>query len=201
MKIGILGAGFVGKTFAQAVMRVGHTVMLSSRTPESDAMQQLSRELGVQVGTVAQTIAYSDVIACALRWEAIPEVMAQGNWAGKTIIDMSNRFEGGHSRSAGEDLAALAAGAQVVKALNTIGAEYYLTPTLSGQAATMFIAGDSGEAKALVRKLCEQLGFEVVDAGLLSASRLLESLAELWVHLVFRAGLGRKIAFKLLRKE
>ena len=41
MKIGVIGAGFVGQSFAKALVAVGHEVMLSSRDPHSERMQSL----------------------------------------------------------------------------------------------------------------------------------------------------------------
>ncbi len=200
MKIGILGAGSVGQSFARAVLPLGHDVMLSSRAPHSEAMQQLAQELGAPVSTVAETITFGDLIALALRWDAVPGVIAQGRWDGKVIVDMTNRFGGGSGFSAAQDLARLAPDAQVVKAFNTLGAEHYTNPIFDGQAATLFIAGDSPDAKQVVRRLAEAMGFDVVDAGDLAASSHLEALAALWVHLALRAGYGRQIAFKLLRR-
>jgi predicted dinucleotide-binding enzyme len=201
MKIGILGAGFVGSSFARAVLRVGHQVMLSSRTPDSPRMAQLIDELGsdAQAGTVAETLAFSDLIAVALRWDDIPDVVAQGNWAGKIVIDMTNRFGTPGDSSAAQDLARMT-GAQVVKAFNTIGAEHFTDPMFDGQAASMLIAGDDAEAKQTVAALTEQLGFEVVDAGNLAAAVHVEGLAEVWVHLAYGTGHGRNVAFKLIRK-
>lgn len=211
MRVGILGAGDVGVSLAKALIAAGHQVMLSSRTPASEKMQALRRDLGAQaaVGTVAETAAYSDFLAVALGWDAVPAVVdgvkaaAQGGdsggWAGKTVMDLTNRFDSDSGRSAGEDLAAMT-GAHVIKALNTIGAEHYQDPIFGGQAATMLIAGDDPTAKQQVAGLVGGLGFEVVDAGPLSAAVHLEALAALWVHLAFRAGQGRNTAFKLLHK-
>ena len=70
----------------------------------------------------------------------------------------------------------------------------------SGGAATMLLCGDEEMAKAAVWQLAEELGFEPVDAGPLSAARHLENLALLWIHLAQVNGLGRGIAFRLLRR-
>ena len=43
------------------------------------------------------------------------------------------------------------------------------------------------------------MSFEAVDVGELRLSRLLEPYGMLWVHLAFRAGLGRDFAFGLRR--
>lgn len=51
MKIGIIGAGFIGRAVAQLALAAGHEVMLSnSRGPQSMS-SVLSGIRGVQVGT------------------------------------------------------------------------------------------------------------------------------------------------------
>jgi len=47
--------------------------------------------------------------------------------------------------------------------------------------------------------LAADIGFEVIDVGGLESSALLENLAALWIHML-RSGMGRDMAFKLLRK-
>lgn len=64
----------------------------------------------------------------------------------------------------------------------------------------MLIAGDDVEAKRTVSGLAQDLGFDVVDAGPLRNARSLEHVAVLWIHLAMVGGLGRDIAFKLLRR-
>jgi 8-hydroxy-5-deazaflavin:NADPH oxidoreductase len=88
-----------------------------------------------------------------------------------------------------------------VKAFNTIGADNFGKPMFGSESASMFICGDHAESKAGVARLAVDLGFEVVDAGPLTASRMLEQLALLWIHLAFKQGLGPKNhAFELLRR-
>ena len=201
MKIGIIGAGFVGQSLGKAFLRAGHAVMFSSRDPQSAKMQTLARETGAMVGTVADTVAFGDVLAIAMGWNDVPSAVAQGgNWHGKILIDPTNRLTPGESgKSAAEDLAALT-GARVVKAFNTIGAEHYLNPSFDGVAATMLVAGDDTEAKRTVIGLSNQLGFDTLDAGPLAAAVQLENLAGVWIHLAFRTLLGRDIAFRLMRR-
>jgi predicted dinucleotide-binding enzyme len=202
MRIGIIGAGVVGSNMGRALRRAGHEVMFSSRDPASEKMQALGQETGGSVGSVAETAAYSDALFMALSWGAIPTAVESGDWAGKILIDASNRFGPGVSllpgESAGQELARLT-GARVVKAFNTIGAEHYLDPIIGGEAASMLIAGDDREAKRVVSTLATQLGFVPVDAGPLSAAVYLESLAALWVHLAIRTPLGRDFAFRVIR--
>jgi predicted dinucleotide-binding enzyme len=69
-----------------------------------------------------------------------------------------------------------------------------------GLRADNYICGDDDAAKATVAALSRELGFEVVDAGPLASAVLLEGLARLWIDLALRRGLGREVAFKLLRR-
>jgi len=65
----------------------------------------------------------------------------------------------------------------------------------------MLVAGDDSKYKSLVLNLVSAIGFEAVDAGPLSAARLLEPLALLWIKLAMKAGFGRDFAFALIRKS
>ena len=87
-----------------------------------------------------------------------------------------------------------------MKAFNTIGAENMLNPQFGSMIASMLICGDDPGAKSIVSKLAEEIGFEAIDAGPLSNARLLEPFALLWIYLAVKQGLGRNIAFKLLRR-
>ena len=97
-------------------------------------------------------------------------------------------------------MARWAAGAKVVKAFNTIGAQHMANPRFGGQSASMFICGDDAAAKKTVATLAEALGFEPVDAGPLTQARLLEPLAMLWISMAYAYGHGANIAFRLLRR-
>jgi predicted dinucleotide-binding enzyme len=106
----------------------------------------------------------------------------------------------GHTTSAAEAIAQWAQGARVVKAFNSTGANNMLDPNYGGQAASMLICGDDAAAKKVVLDLASELGFDAIDAGALSTARDLEPLAMLWIRLAYVQGLGRNIAFKLLRR-
>ncbi len=49
-------------------------------------------------------------------------------------------------------------------------------------------------------ELVADLGFESVDAGPLSAARLLEPLAMLWIELAMKQGHARAFAFAMVRQ-
>jgi len=197
MKVGIIGAGFVGESLGKALLKAGHTVMYSSRDPKGEHARKVQAETGASVGTVSDVLDFSTVIAIAMPPDTVLQVVKEyaGRWVGKTLIDMNNRF--GPTSFAKE--LAQTSGAHVVKAFNTIGAEHYQNPVFDGQKATMFIAGDDATAKAQVNQLAADIGFEVFDAGDLNAAEHLEHLARFWIYLM-RSGHGREFAFKLLRR-
>ncbi|MEO1144338.1 MAG: NAD(P)-binding domain-containing protein [Cyanobacteria bacterium J06638_22] len=68
----------------------------------------------------------------------------------------------------------------------------------------IFGAGNVGSA--LVQRWIKakhqiaELGFEALDAGLLTKARLIEPFAMLWIKLAFVYGQGRELAFDLLRR-
>ena len=64
----------------------------------------------------------------------------------------------------------------------------------------MFVCGDDADATETVRKLAAEIGFDAINIGDLTKSRLLEPLAMLWIHLAFTTDLKRDFAFLIRRK-
>lgn len=201
MNIGILGAGVVGSNLGKAFGRAGHTIMYSSRDPQSEKMQALVSETpNSSAGTVEETVAFGEVIIIAIGWQNGLEAVLKSvnDWSGKILVDTTNRFGSTSKSSASEDIAHLT-NAPVIKAFNTIGAELMADPMFGDMAASMFVAGSSVARKKVI-PLITEIGFDVVDAGGMENILKLEALASLWVELAFRQGFGRSVAFKLLRK-
>jgi predicted dinucleotide-binding enzyme len=106
----------------------------------------------------------------------------------------------GTTASAGEQVAAWATGARVVKAFNTIGAANFGNARFGAQRADGFYCGDDAVSKSAVRELIEAAGFDPVDVGPLRQARWLEPLAMLWIDLAVNQRQGANHAFKLLRR-
>ena len=211
MKIAVIGAGNVGGTLGKLWAAKGHDVMFGVRDPQEDKVREAIKETGgkARAGSVKEAAASGDVVVMATPWPATHEaIQSAGNLNGKVVVDCTNPLAPdlsglvvGMTDSAGEEVARWAKGARVVKAFNTIGAPNFGNPKFGPESASMFICGDSEDAKVMVSKLAAELGFDVVDVGPLTASRLLEPLAMLWIHLAFKQGLGPTgHAFKLLRR-
>lgn len=205
MKLGILGTGIVGTNLGHALTKAGHTVMFSSRTPDSEKMQALISDVGgdTQAGTVAETVTFGEIIIVAIGWPNDLEAVLKSvsSWDGKVIVDTTNRFvpaPAWSKGSCGEDIAHLT-GAPVLKAFNSIGAQHYLDPTFAGCAVSGFICGDD-EAKEKAQSLVTDIGFELVDVGGLDQCHGLEMLAAVWVNLAYTRGMGHDIALTLVHK-
>lgn len=210
MKIGVLGAGSVGAALGKAWAKRGHKVMFGVRDVNASKVQTLLAEAGVnaKAGTVSEAVTGADAIALTLTWEAVPEVLKQiGDLSGKVLLDCTNPLVGNQldasldlGMSGGEQVAAWMPKARVVKIFNTVGWETMENPRYGNEVATMFYAGDDLEAKQIAAGLAREIGFEPVDVGALSASKFLESLAGLWGQLAYGQGMGRNIAWRLLRQ-
>ncbi len=191
MKIGIIGAGNIGGTLGQLWSAKGHQVTYGVREGSNAPGAKASIE---------QACSNSEVIVLAVPGNVARDaVAAAGDLADKIVIDCTN-FSGDDSESGAQRIAGWATGARVVKSFNQAGWETLEKPDYDGQKAVMFVAGDDGEAREVVMQLGREIGLDMVDAGGLANARLLESLAELWIELAFRQGLGRGFAFGLLRR-
>jgi len=180
MKIGIIGAGNIGVTAAKLFAGAGHQVALSnSRGPET--LAQKVRNLGPNVTAMSaeDAAAFGEVVLEAIpfgRYRALPAEAL----AGKVVVSASNYFPerdgeiafGGLTQT--ELVAAHLRGSRVVKAFNTIYWEHLRdhgdTRRPLSERRTILIAGDDPEAKALVTRLIEEIGFTAVDTGTLANS-------------------------------
>ena len=210
MKIAILGAGNVGGTLAKAWARLGHTIILGVRVPAGEKARAVIQEAGgnVKATTLKDAASQAEVVLLATSWNGAQDALrAAGDLSGKILIDTTNAFkEGmtslmvGGSTSGGEQVAAWAPGARVVKAFNHIGVGVMANTTFGSEKASLFICGDDAGAKQVVAGLASQLGFDVVDAGALWLARYIEPLAGLWVSMAYVKGMGPNIAFKMLKR-
>lgn len=200
MKIAIIGAGNVGSALAEGLVRAGHQVTFGMRgTSAASALQ------GASIASVAEAIAPAEVVILAVPWDAIPDVIsAAKSWNRKVIVDCTNpigagfELRVGHTNSGGEQLAALAKGARVVKAFNTTGFGNMRSPTYDGMPASMLFATDDSEARNIAVKLIQDVGFDPIYAGPLKQARYLEPMAMLWISMTREY--GRDFVFAMLRR-
>ena len=203
MKIGIIGAGNIGGHLGQRWAAAGHDVVFGVRDPNSPKTQEaLANAPGSRAATMRDAVVHGEVIALAVHWPVVREVVPSlGDLGGKILIDTSNRFtppQPGDGPSAAGDIASWARNAKVVKAFNTQAAEVLLDPDFNGMAPTAFLCGDDEAAKEVVAKLAQDLGLEPINAGPLQNAPLVEGLTRLWAQMA--RNYGREIAFAVLRR-
>jgi predicted dinucleotide-binding enzyme len=203
MKIAIIGAGNIGSVLAVKLIAAGHTVLVGAQFPLSASAAQLATQIGEDRFTgIESAVQQAAVIIIAVPLQAVPDVSKLlGDTTGKVIIETTNAF-GKPLPGYTDGTAAIkdiTGNKDVVKCFNTIGAEDLANPQFGVLKADAFVAGDSSAAKKSAVKLALDLGFEhCYDLGGDAAIALLENLAATWGALAYKAGLGRRVAFKIL---
>ena len=184
MKFGTIGAGTVALAFARAALAVGHEVVVSSRRgPEALAGKVADLGRGASAGTV-EVAASLDYVLLAVPWPSVEDALSGlPAWNGRVLIDATNPFIeyspklvladlGG--KGASEIVAALATGARIVKAFNSIvTARFNEGPVKNGGRRVIFVSGDHLEPTEFVKSLIETFGFvPVYLGGLATGGRL-----------------------------
>jgi predicted dinucleotide-binding enzyme len=196
MKIGVLGSGQVGQVLAAGLLKHGHSAMIGTRQPASDAMHKwLAENPAGAVGTFEQTAKSGDLLVLSPLGSAVAQVIelaGKTNFAGKVLIDTTNpiadappaegvlKFFTGPNESLGEKIQALVPAARVVKAFNSVGAARMVNPHYEQGPPTMFLCGNDQAAKNTAIGLIRELGWEPFDLGGILAARAIEPLCMLW---------------------
>jgi len=176
MKFGTIGAGTVALAFARQALATGHEVVLSSRRgPESLASKVAELGLGASAAP-AEEAARLDYVLLAVPWPNVEDALrGLPAWNGRVLIDATNPFIeyspklvladlGG--KGASEVVAALAPGARVVKAFNSIVTERFNEGAIkNGGRRVIFVSGDHPEPTNFVKSVIESFGFVAIYLG------------------------------------
>lgn len=177
LEIGIIGAGNIGATAARLFAGAGHRVAISnSRGPET--LRGLVSEIGenARAVTVEEAAGFGEVVVLAVPWSRREEGLpSAGLLVDKIVIDAINpytpdfRIEDLGDDTSSEDIARRLPGARIVKAFNTMYYERLRdegdTNAPAEDRLALFVAGDDAEAKAVVSRLIDDIGFAPVDTG------------------------------------
>ncbi|MBK9036986.1 MAG: NAD(P)-binding domain-containing protein [Myxococcales bacterium] len=211
MKIAVLGSGTVGEVLANGFLKHGHDVVRASRDPSK--LAAWAQQAGARAATFAEAAAGAEVVVLAVKGGAAGEAIALAgldNLAGKVVIDATNpiadappqdgviKFFTNLDESLMERLQAQAPAARFVKAFSCVGNAFMVNPTFAGGPPSMFICGNDADAKATVRTILTQFGWDTEDMGTAVAARAIEPLCMLWCIPGMRGG-GWNHAFKLIR--
>ena len=212
-KVAVLGSGQVGEVLAEGFLKHGHEVTRASRDPAKLADWK-AKTKGARTGTFAEAAKWADIVVLAVKGEGAESAVEQAgaeNLAGKTVIDTTNpiasapptngvlRFFTNLDESLMERLQKKVPAARFVKAFSCVGGAFMVDPSFAGGPPTMFICGNDKEAKAQVKAILEQFGWDTSDMGAVEAARAIEPLCILWCIPGLTGG-GWSHAFKLLRR-
>jgi 8-hydroxy-5-deazaflavin:NADPH oxidoreductase len=195
MTIAILGAGNMGKGLAKRLAAAGEEVLLAARDQKKTA--EAAKAIGGKVKAATPSAAASaGIIILAVPYAQAGAALNElGDLAGKVIVDITNAVGPNMSMavtgnsSAAEEIQKKAGKAKVVKAFNTLFANFF-DKTYAKNPPQVFYAGDDAAAKERVAALIRQIGFEPVDAGPLENARQLEAMGNLAIRVAYSLGRG-----------
>ncbi|RRQ26041.1 NADP oxidoreductase [Rhodococcus sp. Eu-32] len=186
MKIGIIGAGFIGGTLTRRLTELGHEVRVSnSRAPET--LSELAAETGAQAVWSTEAAQDADLVIVSIPQKNTPNLpsdIVDSAKPGAPIIETNNYYpqqrdgliaeiENGTPESVWVARHLGARGGDVVKVFNGIYWKHLLekgVPAGSEGRIALPIAGADGAGKKLVFDVVDQLGFDPVDGGTLEES-------------------------------
>jgi 8-hydroxy-5-deazaflavin:NADPH oxidoreductase len=205
MKIAVIGTGNIGGRLAKVWGKKGHRIFLGTRNPGEQKVKNLIAVSPKNITAHAQkdAVEQADIILLALPASVtFDTVKGLGNIKGKIIIDAMNAiFEKPDPyNKTSEAIIAASGNDHIVKCFNSVGAENMDNPNYGSERADMFLCGNYEDDKKIVKQLAEDCGFNVYDIGGIDKESLAESAAALWMSLSEETGLGRNIAFKVLRR-
>ncbi len=201
MKVAVLGARNVGGTLGRKWARAGHEVMFGVRHTDNPEVRNLAAEVGAQVGSIEEAIAFGDVVVFAIPGRVMAETIRTHGQAlaGKIVVDTANRLEEAVSNSAA-DFVAHAPGVRIFRAFNSIAWENFENPQFGDVQADLFYCGPDGEARVQVEQLISDVGMRPVRVGDVDQVEVVDAVLRLFFALARGQNRGRHLAFKMLTR-
>lgn len=150
----------------------------NSRGPQSLRDFEKSSYSNIKAMTIEEAIAFGDVILLAIPWIKRQDLPSSGLLNGKIVIDAMNPYSKNFEvinlepSSSSEEVAKQLNGARIIKAFNTMYFQHLKTKGNTKlpkeNRIVLFIAGDDAQAKSIVSKLIDEIGFMPVDTGSLT---------------------------------
>jgi 8-hydroxy-5-deazaflavin:NADPH oxidoreductase len=183
MRIGVIGAGWLGGTVGRQWVKTGHEVLFSSRHPER--LKKLAQDLGsrASAGSVVEAASFGQVVLIATPHEALAAIGRDHHEAlrGKIVLDATNpwpseRFARDAERDGvGPTSARLLAGTRVVRTFSAVDATAVEASAKGhGERLAVPLAGDDKEAVDTAVQLVRDAGCEPLVVGDLAAARSFE---------------------------
>jgi len=214
-KIAIMGTGSVGQAFASKFIALGYEVMLGTRNVSEKLADTTKDGYGnppfsewnvknrtVKLGTFEEAASFGEIILNAtMGAKSIAALKMAGvkNLNGKILIDVANPLdlskgmppsllpELSNTKSLGEEIQQTFPDVKVVKTLNTMWNGLMVNPgMLNGGDHSVFISGNSPEAKEKVKDILKSFGWpekNILDLGDISSARGTEMYLPLWLRI------------------
>ncbi|WP_394326912.1 NADPH-dependent F420 reductase [Actinoplanes awajinensis] len=178
VRIGIIGAGFIGGTLTRRLTALGHQVhVANSRAPET--LADLAAETGATAVLAADAATDADLVIVSIPQKNVPDLapgIVDRRKPGAPVIETNNYYprqrdgliaeiEAGLTESA---WVAKLIGAPVYKVFNGIYWKHLLSKgTEAGTPGRIAlpVAGAPGAGQDLVFRIVDELGFDPVDGG------------------------------------
>jgi predicted dinucleotide-binding enzyme len=203
MHVGVIGSGVIGRTLAGRLALDGQDVTVGVRSPLAAPRNDIDPR--VRIEGIAEAMAGADAVIVAIPGAQIPAFAREhaARLEGKIVIDATNDVGSGHAGTLNHLDAwdADAPRAIVTRAFCSVGWENFAEPDFGGTTATLFWCGRDGAAGETVEAIIRAVGLDPVRIGGLDAAATLDGVARLWFQLAFSQGMGRRLAFRLLRPE
>lgn len=199
MRIAILGARNIGGTLGRKWVQAKHEVMFGVRDLSKPETQSLVKELEAKLGTLAEAIAFGEVVVFAIPGSAMEATIHAhaSALAEKIVVDTANNM-GAAVRNSLAAFSAHVPTAQVFRAFNNLGWENFAQPNFGSVQADLFYCGPTGVAQTRVEQLISEVGLRPVWVGGLEQTAIVDALGGLWFALALGQRRGRHLAFKLL---
>jgi hypothetical protein len=178
MRIGVIGAGNIGRTLARHLAKLGHQVSIAnSRGPES--LNALAAEIGARPVSVVDAAKAGEIVIISIPEKAVadlPRELFAKVPSSVAVIDTGNyypdlrdgRIDAIDRGMLDSQWVAQQIGRPVIKAFNNILARSLLekgVPRGTTERIALPVVGDSLDTKAVALRFVDDLGFDPVDGG------------------------------------
>lgn len=182
MRIGVIGAGWLGGTVGAVLSKAGHEVFFSARRP--DKLAAMVRELGpnASAGAPAEAAAFGEVVLIATPYGELEKIGRElgGALRGKIVLDACNPYPPDPEpfrreiEKAGVAIstAKYFPGARLVRVFSAVDATS-VEASAAGRGAKLGVplASDDDDALRVAEQLVRDAGCEPVVVGDLAAAR------------------------------
>jgi len=206
--IGILGTGRMAVRLAREFAKLGHEVVLGSRTPARAA--NIAKGLGhkqIRPGDYQAAAAANVVLPAIFLRDGLLETLQPyaASFKGKLFIDISNPFNADYTdfilpwdTSSAEEVQRSFPQARVIGAFKNVWWEVFDAPKFAELVSDVYVVADDDLSKREFLALVEGMPFRFVDAGKLRNARTVERMTLLSGEMGQRLGYLPRMNYRLL---